>query len=54
MAVPLHTHTREDEVWFVLLEGEIAFTLGLSEDVIIGGAGISTSGSSRRASLPRR
>jgi mannose-6-phosphate isomerase-like protein (cupin superfamily) len=27
MAVPLHAHTREDEVWFVL-EGEIAFTLG--------------------------
>ena len=38
MAVPLHAHTREDEVWFVL-EGEIAFTLGLSEEVIMGGPG---------------
>jgi mannose-6-phosphate isomerase-like protein (cupin superfamily) len=36
MAVPLHAHTREDEVWFVL-DGEIAFTLG--EEVIIGGPG---------------
>jgi mannose-6-phosphate isomerase-like protein (cupin superfamily) len=27
MAVPLHVHTHEDEMWFVL-EGEIAFTLG--------------------------
>jgi len=27
MAVPLHSHTREDEIWFVL-EGEIVFTLG--------------------------
>jgi len=36
MAVPLHAHTREDEVWYVL-EGEIAFTLG--EEVIIGGPG---------------
>ena len=36
MAVPLHVHTREDEVWFVL-EGEIAFHLG--DEVIIGGAG---------------
>ena len=36
MAVPLHSHTREDEIWFVL-EGEIAFTLG--DEVIIGGPG---------------
>jgi quercetin dioxygenase-like cupin family protein len=36
MAVPLHAHTREDEIWFVL-EGEIAFTLG--EQVIVGGPG---------------
>jgi quercetin dioxygenase-like cupin family protein len=36
MAVPLHSHTREDEIWFVL-EGEIAFTL--VEEVIIGGPG---------------
>jgi mannose-6-phosphate isomerase-like protein (cupin superfamily) len=27
MAVPLHAHTQEDEVWYVL-EGEIAFTVG--------------------------
>jgi mannose-6-phosphate isomerase-like protein (cupin superfamily) len=27
MAVPLHAHRHEDEVWYVL-EGEIAFTLG--------------------------
>ena len=26
MAVPLHSHTQEDEIWFVL-EGEIAFVL---------------------------
>jgi hypothetical protein len=26
MAVPLHRHSQEDEVWYVL-EGEIAFTL---------------------------
>jgi hypothetical protein len=25
--VPLHAHTQEDEVWYVL-EGEIAFTVG--------------------------
>jgi mannose-6-phosphate isomerase-like protein (cupin superfamily) len=36
MAVPLHVHSREDEVWFVL-EGEIRFITG-SEDKI-GGAG---------------
>jgi quercetin dioxygenase-like cupin family protein len=27
MAVPLHSHTNEDEIWYVL-EGEIAFTVG--------------------------
>jgi quercetin dioxygenase-like cupin family protein len=27
MAVPLHSHSHEDEVWYVL-EGEIAFTVG--------------------------
>jgi hypothetical protein len=27
MAVPLHAHTREDEIWFVL-EGQISFTVG--------------------------
>ncbi|MCL4507613.1 MAG: cupin domain-containing protein [Chloroflexi bacterium] len=27
MAVPLHAHSREDEVWYVL-EGEIAFIVG--------------------------
>ncbi len=27
MAVPLHAHMREDEIWYVL-EGEIAFTVG--------------------------
>ena len=26
-AVPLHAHSREDEIWYVL-EGEIAFTVG--------------------------
>lgn len=36
MAVPLHAHSREDEVWYVL-EGEIAFTVG--EETVIGGAG---------------
>ena len=36
MAVPLHTHTLEDEVWFVL-EGEIAFVLG--EETLICGPG---------------
>lgn len=36
MAVPLHSHTHEDEVWFVL-DGEIAFVLG--EETIIGKAG---------------
>jgi len=36
MAVPLHSHTHEDEIWFVL-DGEIAFTLG--EEIIIGRAG---------------
>src|SRR5512147_581665 len=36
MAVPLHSHTREDEVWFVI-EGEIAFVLG--DETIVGGPG---------------
>ena len=27
MAVPLHSHGREDEIWYVL-EGEIIFTIG--------------------------
>lgn len=36
MAVPLHVHTREDEVWFVI-EGEIAFVLG--DETILGSAG---------------
>ncbi len=27
MAVPLHSHSREDEIWYVL-EGEIIFTIG--------------------------
>jgi quercetin dioxygenase-like cupin family protein len=27
MAVPLHAHSREDEIWYVL-EGEITFTIG--------------------------
>ncbi len=36
MAVPLHAHTQEDEVWYVL-EGEIAFTVG--ERAQVGGPG---------------
>jgi quercetin dioxygenase-like cupin family protein len=36
MAVPLHAHTCEDEIWFVL-EGEIAFILG--DETRIGGPG---------------
>ena len=27
MAVPLHSHSREDEIWYVL-EGKITFTIG--------------------------
>src|SRR5262249_15088451 len=27
MAVPLHAHSREDEIWYVV-EGEITFTIG--------------------------
>jgi mannose-6-phosphate isomerase-like protein (cupin superfamily) len=30
MAVPLHSHSREDEIWYVL-EGEIVFTIGEQE-----------------------
>jgi mannose-6-phosphate isomerase-like protein (cupin superfamily) len=36
MAVPLHAHSREDEIWYVL-EGEIAFTVG--NETQIGGPG---------------
>lgn len=36
MAVPLHTHSREDEYWYVL-EGEIRFVLG--ERSFVGGPG---------------
>jgi mannose-6-phosphate isomerase-like protein (cupin superfamily) len=36
MAVPLHAHSREDEVWYVL-EGEIVFTIGDRE--VRGGPG---------------
>jgi quercetin dioxygenase-like cupin family protein len=36
MAVPLHAHSHEDEIWYVL-EGEIAFTVG--EETRIGGPG---------------
>lgn len=36
MAVPLHSHAHEDEIWFVL-EGEIAFILG--DETRIGGPG---------------
>lgn len=36
MAVPLHVHTHEDEVWYVL-EGEIRFLVG--EEDRVGGPG---------------
>src|SRR5450432_753520 len=36
MAVPLHAHSREDEIWYVM-EGEIAFTIG--NTVKVGGPG---------------
>ena len=36
MAVPLHSHSREDEIWYVL-EGEVAFTL--DGEVLTGGPG---------------
>ena len=36
MAVPLHSHTREDEIWFVL-EGEIVFSL--ADETIMGRPG---------------
>ena len=36
MAVPLHIHTHEDEVWYVL-EGEIHFTVG--DEVRVAGPG---------------
>jgi mannose-6-phosphate isomerase-like protein (cupin superfamily) len=34
MAVPLHSHSQEDEVWYVL-EGEVAFTVG-AETCLLG------------------
>jgi mannose-6-phosphate isomerase-like protein (cupin superfamily) len=34
MAVPLHSHSREEEIWYVL-EGEITFTIG-EEKVTVG------------------
>ena len=36
MAVPLHAHSREDEIWYVL-EGHITFTIG--DRTIEGGPG---------------
>jgi mannose-6-phosphate isomerase-like protein (cupin superfamily) len=36
MAVPLHAHSREEEVWYVL-EGEIEFTIG--DDTVTVGPG---------------
>ncbi len=36
LAVPLHSHSREDEFWYVL-EGEIRFTIG--DEIRTGGAG---------------
>jgi mannose-6-phosphate isomerase-like protein (cupin superfamily) len=36
MAVPLHAHSREDELWYVI-EGEIAFTVG--DETRVGGPG---------------
>jgi hypothetical protein len=36
MAVPLHTHRREDEIWYVL-EGEIRFVVG--EEARVAGPG---------------
>jgi len=36
MAVPLHVHTVEDEIWYVL-EGEIRFIIG--DETKLGGAG---------------
>ncbi|MFN8539348.1 MAG: cupin domain-containing protein [Thermomicrobiales bacterium] len=36
MAVPLHAHSREEEVWYVL-EGEIRFFFG--DEVRVGGPG---------------
>jgi quercetin dioxygenase-like cupin family protein len=37
MAVPLHTHSHEDEVWYVL-EGEITFIVGDQERTVGAGA----------------
>ena len=36
MAVPLHAHSHEDELWYIL-EGEIAFTIG--DKTLTGGPG---------------
>ena len=36
MAVPLHAHSREDEIWYVL-EGEIVFYIG--DEIVVGGPG---------------
>lgn len=36
MAVPLHAHRHEDELWYIL-EGEIAFTIG--DKTLTGGSG---------------
>ncbi|PJF42905.1 MAG: cupin domain-containing protein [Phototrophicales bacterium] len=36
MAIPLHAHSHEEEIWYVL-EGEIHFTVG--EETIVGKAG---------------
>jgi len=37
MAVPLHSHTQEDEIWYVL-DGQIAFTVGGRTQVVGPGA----------------
>src|SRR5689334_24038852 len=36
MAVPLHAHSREEEIWYVL-EGEIVFTIG--DETVTAGPG---------------
>jgi mannose-6-phosphate isomerase-like protein (cupin superfamily) len=37
MAVPLHAHSREDEIWYVL-DGEITFTIGDQVQTVGAGA----------------
>jgi mannose-6-phosphate isomerase-like protein (cupin superfamily) len=37
MAVPLHSHSREDEFWYII-EGEIEFTIGDRRQVMGAGA----------------